>query len=336
MADISFFGIDDGHSSIKGVNGKNFSMQSKVAYGEIKSFNVKTGKDDNHIYEISNQTYTVSENIDNYLETRTDDFSISDINKVLVNHTLKKMNATGDIALCTGLPFNRYYHNSTENDPLIYKKIESFKVPVISNIQSDFNIVKHMVCSQGVAVYFDLLLNDDGSEDTEMRKEFGNESVTVIDIGGGTTDIVTFKNDNILFSSSVTLDLGCLTIEEELYHKVTSKLNNYKIPKSIIPNIINNNGIFKASKSQEDFSKELNECKKTLAGTIVNKIKQMISNTMDVSVIAFAGGGSILLHEELKELFPDKYVKFIADPVFSNARGMKKLLIGSYDEQKDS
>ncbi len=331
MENINFVGIDDGHSSIKGVNGKCFSMQSKVNYGIVKSFNVKTGADDNSIYTINGQNYTISTDVDNALETRTDDFPTSDINIALVNHTLSEMDVTGDVAICTGLPFNRFYQNSEENTQLITGKVNAFKTPITANHDINFNIVQHLVCSQGVAVYFDLLLNDDGSEDADMRNEFGNESVFIIDIGGGTTDIVSFKNDNIQFKSSVTLDIGCLTVEEELYHKVTSRLNNYKIPKSIIPNIIKNEGLFIASKSEYDFSAELDESKLNLAGSIVNKVKQMISNTMDVSVIAFAGGGSILLKKELQALFPDKYVKFIADPVFSNARGMKKLLVGSYN-----
>ena len=329
MKNLQFIGIDDGHSSIKATSeNKNFTMKSKVHYGEKKGFNILTGEDDNSIYSINNLKYTVSkENIDNTLETRLDDFSISDINIVLVHHSLQQIEASGDISICTGLPFNRYYHNSETNNKLITQKTNVFNVDIKSNKKINYNIVSHMVCSQGVAVYFDLLLNNDGSCNTEMQDEFGDESVIIIDIGGGTTDIVAFKNNNIQFDLSTTLDIGCLSVEDKLYQTVTCKLNSYKIPKVITQNIIENNGIYKGTKTTHDFSEDFKSIKLELAGTIINKIKQMISNTLDISIIAFAGGGSILLHDELKHLFPSDIIKFVKDPIYSNSRGMRKLLL---------
>lgn len=331
MNEISFFGIDDGHSSIKGVNGDKLTMPSKVASGAIKGLNVLTGEDDNHIYSINNQSYTISNSLDNSLDTRFEDYPKSNINIVLVNHLLNEIGAEGDIAICTGLPFNRFYKDSQINNDLIDAKKMAFRQECVKlNSNTKFNIKEHLVISEAVAAYFDIMLNDDGSEDTDLKNYIGDEAVVIVDIGGRTTDIVTLKSANIQFDSSITLDIGCLSVEDILYKKVSNKLDAYNIPKKIISKIIDNNGIYKASKVSHDFSAELEESKKQLAENIINKLKQMISNTIDVTLIAFVGGGSILLKKELSELYPSEYVKFVRDPVFANARGMKKLLKRSF------
>jgi plasmid segregation protein ParM len=331
---LGFFGIDDGHSSIKGVNGNEFNMPSKVSSGAIKGLNVVTGENDNCIYAINNQSYTISPNVENTLDTRFEDYPTSNINIVLVYHALKEMKAEGNIAICTGLPFNRYYKEAIVNKILIDSKIQAFQSEVNTNNDGfNFNIKEHLVCSEGVASYFDLMLNKDGTEDLEFKDYLGEESAIIVDIGGRTTDIVTLKSDNIVFDYSTTIDTGCLSVEDILYKKVSNRLGTYDIPKTIISKIINNGGIYKASKVVHDFSKELEDSKKQLAETIVNKLKQMISNTLEIGLIAFVGGGSLLLKKELEELYPAEYVKFVANPMFSNARGMKKLLKRSFVDE---
>jgi hypothetical protein len=52
-----------------------------------------------------------------------------------------------------------------------------------------------------------------------------------------------------------------------------------------------------------------------------------LPQTLNTSLIAFIGGGSIMLNNELKSIFPSEYTKFVVNPIFSNARGMKKLLV---------
>lgn len=325
MPNIGFYGIDDGHSNLKAINGSEFNIMSKVVSGAVKSFNVVTGEDDNFVYSVNDQSYTISNNIDKSLDTRFEDYPVSNINIVLVNHALDQMGAKGDIAICTGLPFNRFYKNSERNHKFIDQKKAAFQVKV-SGLKNKFNIKEHYICSEGVAAYFDIMLNDDGTENKHVKEMVKDESVVIVDIGGRTTDIVTLKTDSIQFESSVTLDTGCLAVEDILYKKVSDKLEAYNVPKKFVSEIIKSGGVYKATKQTLDFKQELEESKKQLAEEIINKLKQMMSNTLDIAIIAYVGGGSLLLKNELEALYPSEYVKFVANPIFSNARGMKKLL----------
>ena len=325
MSNTGFYGIDDGHSNLKAINGKEFNVMSKVVSGAVKSFNVVSGEDDNYVYSVNGQSYTISNNIDKSLDTRFEDYPLSNINIILVNHVLDQMEAKGDISICTGLPFNRFYKNAERNHKLIEQKKAAFQTTVLG-LKNKFNIKEHYICSEAVAAYFDIMLNDDGTENKHIKEMVKNESVVIVDIGGRTTDIVTFKADSIQFESSVTLDTGCLIVEDILYKKVSDKLEAYNVPKKFVSEIIKSNGIYKATKQTLDFKQQLEESKKQLAEEIINKLKQMMSNTLDIAVIAYVGGGSILLKKELDALYPSEYVKFAENPIFSNARGMKKLV----------
>ncbi len=321
---MNIYGIDDGHSSIKIVNGKKENFPSRVAVGRSNTFDVITGEVDNATYKVGGSSYTVVSSDESAFDTRTDDFPTSDINVVLVNHALDRQSACGDIAICTGLPFNRFYSKGVSNSRLISAKKEAFKSQV-DGCKKSFNIVKHFVCAEGVAGYYDLVLNDDGSFNESIKEAISDDTVVIVDIGGRTTDIVTFRDGKIDFSKSVTMDMGCLSVEDKLQENLQAELQCYDIPQKAIKKTIENEGIYISTKNEFDFSEILNDSKRELASNIVNKLKSLVNNTIDLSLVVFIGGGSILVKDDLKELFDEKYIKFSKDPVYANARGMKKL-----------
>lgn len=323
---MQIFGIDDGHSSIKLVNGQEINIPSKVIAGRHKGIDIFTGENNNFIYTVDGKSYTVSkENNEGSLDTRTEDFPVSNMNLVLVNHVLDQSSASGDISICTGLPFNRYYKDSVVNKSLIEDKKTSFRRN-IKGTHNSFSIVNHFICSEAVAGYFDLILNSDGSDNQYVTDMIGDGSVVIIDIGGRTTDIVTIKNQQINFSSSTTIDIGCLQVEDELRRQISLKTNVVNVPNEVISKTISNNGIYKTPKHALDFSDLLSSSKYALAEQILNKVRQIVPQTLNTSLIAFIGGGSIILSDELNSIFPSEYTKFVSNPIFSNARGMKKLL----------
>jgi plasmid segregation protein ParM len=318
------YGIDDGHSSIKIVNGKKENFPSRVTVGRSNSFNVITGEVDNATYTVNGNSYTVVGSDESAFDTRTEDFPTSDINVVLVNHALDRQNATGDIAICTGLPFNRFYTKGVSNSQLIEAKKTALS-QAVKGCQNEFNIIKHFVCAEGVAGYYDLVLNDDGSFNENIKDAIADDTVVIVDIGGRTTDIVTFRAGKIDFSKSVTMDIGCLNVEDSLRENLQSELKCYDIPQTAIKKTIENQGIYISTKNEFDFSKILNESKRELASNIVNRLKAIVKNTIDLSLVVFIGGGSILVKDDLKALFDEKYIKFSKDPIYANARGMRKL-----------
>lgn len=326
------YGIDNGLFAVKLVNGKVTYVPSRVLSGHYPSLSVLTEENESFLYEINGNKYTVIEKPSantshRFLQTRTDDFPYSDITQVLVYHALLKAGATGEVAICTGLPFNQYYSETgVKNTDLISKVKEAFKrtVNVIQPYDNLPIVSEHMVCSEGVAGYFDLKFNQDGSINEEFTNLQQNGVVSVVDIGGSTTDIVTFDGDSLDFSRSSTIDIGGLWLKDQVAAHVKVKMGASGLPDKMIDEIIVNNGLYPAKNL--DFSEILNTLKLELANEITNQVKHKIRNTSDINLIAFIGGGSLTLKEQLKSLYSPQIARFVKDPINANARGMLKLL----------
>lgn len=325
-----FYGVDDGHDSIKCINGNQVLVPSKVMSGKKLMLDSVTGEQKNSLYTINGNDFTISQDSLNsasniFLDTRIEKFPMSDLNIVLVHHALKESNAIGDVVISTGLPFNRYYKNSVVNKELIDAKKKAFKV----NIEFEnkkFKIVDHHVCSEAVAAYYDIVLNDDGTDNKTVKDMIGNENVVIVDIGGRTTDIVTINNGAIDFERSCTLDMGGLIVKDKVKSSIETTMNVYNTPDNLIKNIIENKEAFEKYKNKFGLDgKIIDNAKLALSNDIQYTINKTISNTIDVAFIAFVGGGSILLENEFKSMFNKEIVKFVKNPVFANARGMKKI-----------
>jgi plasmid segregation protein ParM len=325
-----YFGIDDGHDAVKVVNGKPLYIPSRVISGHYPYISITSEENESCLYEIDGHKFTVldrpSLNIDHiFLPTRTDDFPYSDLNLALVYHSLLRAGADGEVSICTGLPFSQYYVDGSKNRSLIEKKKQSFTRNVIAkNAITTPIIVEHRICSEGVAGYFDLKYNQDGSLNNEFDDFINSGVICIVDIGGRTTDIVTMDSDSISFNRSLTVDVGGMWLKDNLTTKIKAKLEVNAIPDKMIDDIIHNNGVY--PRKGIDFTEELKLLKKELADKISSHIKHSVKNTTDLSLIAFIGGGSLLLVDQLRSLYPKDLAKFVKDPVHSNARGMLKLL----------
>lgn len=328
---IKDYGIDDGHDAVKLVNGKTLYIPSRVISGHYPYLSVSNDENDSFLYEINGHKFTVIEKPSinaghRFLQTRIDDFPYNELNLVLVYHALLRAGAEGKCNICTGLPFNQYYStDGQKNRQLLDLKKNAFKSKVTAvNSDVKLEIVEHRVCAEGVAGYFDLKYNQDGTINQEFDDHCENGVICIVDIGGRTTDIVTFDNESIDFTRSNTVDIGGLWLKDNLIGKVKAKLDVNSIPDKMIDDIIRNDGLY--PRKNIDVKDILDGLKKELADEIANNIKHNIKRTADISLIAFIGGGSLLLHKPLKNLYSPELAKFVKDPLHSNARGMLKLL----------
>lgn len=331
MTDKKQLGVDDGHFGIKAVNGKTLYIPSRIISGNYPYISLTSDENVSFVYEVDSKQYTVVERPSlnsghRFLQTRTDDFPSSDMNLILVYHALVRAGVDGDCSICTGLPFNQFYTKTGQkNKALIESKKQSFtRVVTALNAVNIPIINEHIVCSEGVAGYFDLKYNQDGSVNEEFMDLSSKGLVCLVDIGGRTTNIIVIDNGAIDFSRSTTVDIGCLSLKDNFTSRLEAKLNTAGIPDKMVDEMMMQDGIYKDKNI--DASDILNPLKVELAVEIVNNVKHKIKNNADLALIAFIGGGSVLLMDQLKKLYDKSLVKFVKDPVNSNARGMQKLL----------
>ncbi|MBY0378890.1 MAG: ParM/StbA family protein [Burkholderiales bacterium] len=326
---MQYLGLDDGHFSVKCVGvEQQFTFPSKVVNGFYPFMSVIEDTNMSSLYTVEDNSnkYTVMSqdaisSTMRFLDTRTDDFPHSDINLVLINHALLLSEVDSEVTICSGLPFQQYYINNAKNTKLIQKKKSNIERLVkIENSDKLPKIKEHKVVAEGVAGYFDLKFNSDGSLNDEIENIKQDGLICIVDIGGRTTDIVTMYNDAVDFNRSATLDIGGLYLQDTITEKVKAKFGYNALPNKTI-DALTKDGVYKNIDAQDI----VNNAKKEMANEIANAIKSKIGQNSDIGLIAFIGGGSLLLKEQLNKLYDNNLARFVKDPIFSNARGMCKM-----------
>lgn len=317
-------GCDDGHFGIK-LCLPDFSqlyIPSRIAAGAVISLDDA----DANCYEASGQTYTVSNALQS-IDTRFPDYPLSDVNRVLVNHALIKAGLGGkSIKLVTGLPVQDYYIGGQRNDTFIERKRKSLTDGVVTNRNEAVmlpRIVAHQVISEGIAAFYDLLVGKDGNVNGVVHDQVSNGAIAVIDIGGKTTDSAVIINGGmgIDASRSGTANLGGLSLNVAVEQRLKQVLNVEGLAPRQIEDATTKYTV-RAFGKEHDVADAVREEKRALAAQIIGECRRRMRDAADLEAVYFVGGGSMLLRDELKGLFP--HAVFVEDPQFANARGMLK------------
>jgi Actin-like ATPase involved in cell division len=335
-------GVDDGHDGIKiycGETGKAFRLPSRVANGRTL---MGDSEDVNkQIIHVNGKYFTIDEYAKECIDTRTEDYPLSDANIALVYHALHQ--AFGGqyhkFKIATGLPLNRYYSGKdrAKNEKLIADKIENLLInkdtsnPNVYNLfdaqqkNEPIQIQKHIVLSEGQCAYFDALMNDNGKR-SSIYDDLWEGGCAIIDIGGRTTDIaiVNPRGGTLQASRCDTLDVGIINLKNKVSQNLkdhfgfSTNITDWRITKALRTGIYNHGG------KDHDISKILNSAKDEITDQIENSIKVNVQDGQDLGAVLLVGGGSITLGEELLKRFNYDNWRLVNQPEFANARGMYK------------
>lgn len=322
--------VDDGFRQIKGLDstGKVIAFASIARSGFTLS---SMGKDDAGMggYETNGRQYTVDQDIDGE-DTRFDDYAISDINRVLVHHLLHKADLGGKkVFLATGLPFQVYFNDdNTINQDLIENKRTNLKTEVRSlNGEDSPVIVEQIVFAQGLAACIDFVTDDNGN----YRKDFDRSvPIAVVDIGGGTTDVVTLLGgEKVDHSMSGTGQIGIGDVYDHIAAALKSEFKVGKIRLVTIENAVRT-GKIRFRGQEHDISKFIQAAVDEVAPQIIREVKRHIGDAAEMGQVLLVGGGALLMEKALRDVYPHTVVP--ANPEFANARGGLKLLKFSFTE----
>lgn len=328
---IRHVGSDDGHFGIKIVTedaeGKmaQYFVPSRVAEGASL---ISLGESENSLYQVQDgRTYTVSASLP-HVDTRFSGYAYSDINRVLNHHALIVAGLAGEhVSVVTGLPVADYFAGSVPNEEFIERKVKNLLDNPVENRNDNIKcakIVAHSVQAEAIAAFYDLLINADGSINQGIQELVESGSIAIIDIGGKTTDFAVVVNGgtNIDPTRSGTSPLGALSLNEAVYNALKLKfkvdaLTPVQVDRAVMT------GTLRAFGKDNDCSEIVKEEKTLLASQIIEATKRKMRDGADLERVFFVGGGSLLLKDQLKDLYP--HAEFVADPQFSNGRGMFKI-----------
>ncbi|CAE6793892.1 Plasmid segregation protein ParM [Paraburkholderia domus] len=323
---MRYVGVDDGHSGIKVVTdgGQKFYVPSRIVRGADL---ITIGGADDHVYESEDGTlYAVSESLP-FMDTTFSDYALSDINRVLVHHALLQAGQGGqDVSIVTGLPVGDYYVANQPNREFISRKVENLLGATVRHKNESIElarIVKHNVVSEGIAAFFDLLLDMNGRQRDDIAAMIENGAIGIVDIGGKTTDIAVVINGGSTVDGkrSGTDNVGCLSLSRAVENELKAKFNATAIAPAQVDRAVRE-GVVRIFGSERECADIVAEQKQELAQQIIKATHRKMRDASDLERVFFVGGGVELLEEQLAGLYP--HGEFVEDPQFANARGMYK------------
>lgn len=221
--------------------------------------------------------------------------------------------------LVTGLPI-KYYEKHKES----FKKelINTFKIQ-IKNIKNQFiskeiEIKKATIIPQGLASYYDFIMDIEGSVTTNIEGGLG-----IIDIGGLTIDCVAFNDGELIKGSPISFNDGVRT---RIFKKIQDGLDIDISQDLIKKQILAGKDFIKVRNQTYEFKDIKNYAINKLSKDIALQIKNRWESFLMIDKILITGGATILLFESI-----DKYLKNFPcekidnEPQFSNCRGYVKL-----------
>lgn len=197
-----------------------------------------------------------------------------------------------EIDLVLGIPVENFGVASNFKEDLEGKEFE-FK---INGQDKKIKINRVAVVGEGISSYYML-----------KKEQRENRSVMIVDIGGRTINLATFKNGRLEYKKQI--NKGMIDLYEVIKSRHNS-INGDNLETEQIDYLIQQ-GHVKIEK-EDEFN---------FVESIFNAIK-LVANR-DYYDIYFTGGGAIRLEDTLKEIEPRGIV--MEDALFTNCKGNKKI-----------
>lgn len=324
--ELIYVGVDDGYRQTKIVTSEG---QAVVVPSAVRSgFTLTTLREGEDAgvggYETGGRQFTVDREIDGE-DTRFDEYAVSDINRVMVNHAMQLAGLSGKrVALATGLPFESFYAAGTNevNQKLIARKIENLQQEVRSlNGQPSPAIDRHRVTAQGLAAYVDYLTADNGM----VREDLDPKApVAVVDIGGRTTDSVTIYGGGKLdHTKSGTGNIGVADVYEKIAHALKRKFDVSHIRLAALELVCRERRV-RLRGQTHDVNDIVTSAIQEVGEVIVREVQRRIGDAAEMESVLLVGGGAVLMRDVVAARYP--HCKVPDAPEFANARGMMKFI----------
>ena len=291
--------IDDGSNFIKTaqiVNGE--IIINAFASRVIRKAILSTDGFSEGSYSIDDENYGVTKSAGDTVPTNNTEYQTSNINRVLINHAIRKTKATSADIILT-LPVSQFFNpDGTKNAALISAKIENAKgkiAPLSGEPLATIETIR--VMPEGVPAF----------SHAANKLTLPTGRFLIADVGGTTTDLVIFDEDNNI-ENFLSLPIGALSMLNAFKAHCMAKMTVNDIPDNLLLK-----GLLDGVIGATDLTNEAKKCIKDFQ----NKINDNIVKLGDLSLfdgVIYSGGGAKLLTLGDDVLMTD-------NPQFDNALG---------------
>lgn len=332
-------GADIGCNYAKLYAGKGAQIAIRSTVSTKPQIGVSMGGNgpDEIVIQIEDSIYAVGPKVADPIDTRFASYYTSDINAALAMAVLLRQ--FGDLSDASidavfGMPLNVFYNSRGEiNSKLIEERAKAWRRPAaVQPGNKEMRLPKNGSvfgnlngASEGVAVYLDYMMNEDGE-----FQHASEELVVVADVGGNTTDVALLENGNLLFNgTSNSFEAGALHLYERVATSARDLMGLMRPPPlhAVEKAIREEGGWLTIGNNKANIRDVVAAERRALVNEIVPRIEKIVTKRVDeLSTILFAGGAAKLLEEDLRHVqVGNAKVVVVEDPQFANARGYYKL-----------
>ena len=309
-------GVDCGHRYTKLHDdcGKTSVRDTKLRLGQNTSISLSGG--DTGVVELvdgKGQTYSVGK-ITKHDRISPESFAKSAMNPIMAHYSIyehfkSETKNTFDLEkilgsqfrICAGIPFGSYYlPNGQRNEEMINSVLENLsqEITIKTNEFGDVRLDTVFVLKPQTAIgYFDHILDEQRIEGSEPWRRKAqpkidniNDSLALIDIGGGTSDIVVFnEHRNIEMPYSGSERVGGNTAEHFIKEAIISKFSLDDLKPKEIERAMKT-GKVKIANTPYDVRSTVDDAYDELASQILGFIHSKIGSGKDLDVVRVFGG----------------------------------------------
>jgi len=289
-------------------------------------FPTKVQKASNNGWDLSSNSFTVEYRKETYMigDAITDNLVNADLTKTTKEHLLCIYLSIANAIKVSNIKKAGIYNvNLAVNTPLTIFKNKKLKQEYEDYIRQEGKVIQLTV--NGELYHFkikNIFPLQEGLGSLFIRQnDFRDKNVIQIDIGTLNVSVSSFNNLIPNFDSNFSNNFGT----NSLYSKLRERLSTdygVTIHYKDIEQIVKDRVLVVAGEKMADSTVVIKELMKNHAQQISASLKSEVS--LNNTEIVFIGGGSLLLKEQLQELFP--FATFEPDPQFSTLKTFYQIM----------
>ena len=318
-------GLDDGYAFTKIAlpSGRVFAVSSRARLGAAGVTALKRDHLTVREYDADGLRYSAG-SVDGEA-TGFDDYPVSALNRVVVQHALQVAGLSGRVLhAVSGLPVSAFYQaDGTRRSDFIARKTKSLLTAARpADGQPPAEIAFHDVIPEALAAWYDDVITET-AEGIRLETERMQVPVAVIDIGGRTTDYVVVADETILHRSSGSLRCGLLDVKQQMTHKLRARFDLDGVSERTVEDAMHC-GRLRLFGGSHDVTDLLNVALREVVERIYVESRRQLGRGAELERVLFVGGGAVVLDAHIRHWFPNQVIAGL--PAFANARGMLKYL----------
>lgn len=315
-----FISIDSGKHTTKGLleyKRKTYAVMFRTKMMQITNQFGMELQPNSYKVKFSGREYVIGDMV-------SEDYSDHNLSKESLMHKLAIYTAIVELMNKANLQFHNIQLHVAINSPInVYKSerlknsyklfMENHNRPIAIRINGKgymFKLQDITICFEGMGSVY---------QDTAA---YSKHSSAILDLGGLNTTMCVFNGIRPNFDSMIVSNLGINNLKANLSRNLVERYG-ISVSSDDLEQIIKNGYFSHGGKKVTESMELIAKTKENHIDNVINFAKRH-GYTFNQDKIIFVGGGSILLHEEVLEVFPNAIID--SDSQFANVKSFLKIL----------